>query len=78
MALWHAANVSSEATRDVALGTGIAWVRKDLLGIGELDEPPNPMPGRVDLGSQKRRSIRNSRGLLHVVRDNHDRVLGFQ
>src|SRR4051794_19992394 len=55
----------AELAGDVLLGAGVARVREDLLGLVELDQLA---------GEHERGPVGDARGLLHVVRDDHDRV----
>src|SRR5205085_8577886 len=61
--------VSTEATGDVVLGPRLLWRRKERLRAIELDELAEV---------EKRRMVAHARRLLHVVRDDHDRVALFE
>src|SRR3954470_5324137 len=54
-----------ELARDVLLRAGVTGVREDLLRRRVLDELAE---------EHERRRVRDARGLLHVVGDDHDRV----
>jgi len=61
--------LSSKATFDVILGSGVERVREDLLANGVFDQ----------LTSQEKRSvIGNTRGLLDRVRYEHNRLILLQ
>src|SRR5688500_13102401 len=67
---------SAKATRHVVLGPLVARVREDLLRAVELDEHPRAGVARlVHLRGEERRHVAHPGGLLHVVGDDHDRVL---
>src|SRR5437899_5486001 len=57
--------VLAELSGDVLLGALVVGRREDLLRRRVLDQLP---------GEQERRGVGNARRLLHVVRDDHDRV----
>src|SRR5919109_152909 len=59
----------SESAGDIVLGQLLARCREDLLRAVELDELAEPEEGRV---------VGHARRLLHVVRDDHDRIVLFQ
>ena len=40
--------------------------------------PCRPVPVLADLDAEERGHVRDARGLLHVVRDDHDRVLALE
>src|SRR3954451_25140814 len=60
---------SAELPRHVLLGAGVARVGEDLVGLGELDQLA---------GEHERRLVGHARGLLHVVRHDHDRELALE
>src|SRR5690606_31492626 len=67
---------SSEATRDVVLGALVGGTREDPLRRRALDEEPRAgVAGLADLGREEGGHVAHARGLLHVVGDDHDRVL---
>src|SRR4051794_40466163 len=69
---------SSEATGDVVLGALVARVREHLLGVVVLDEHAGPgVADLVHLGGEERAAVAHAGRLLHVVGDDHDRVLGL-
>src|SRR5829696_334810 len=59
----------------VRLGTGVAWVGEDLLGVVELDDTPRAVLLVVQLDGEEGGLVGHPRRLLHVVRDDHDGVL---
>src|SRR3954451_5102857 len=59
----------AELARDVLLRAGVVRVGEDLVGLGELHELA---------GEHERRLVRHAPGLLHVVRDDDDRVLALE
>ena len=61
--------VSAEAAGDVFLGLLLRRVREDLRGRPELDDAALEEEGRV---------VAHARRLLHVVRDEHDRVVALE
>ena len=69
-------NPATRPSRHVRLGPGIGGVGEDLLGVVELDDPAGAvLLVLVELDGEERGLVRHPRGLLHVVRDDHDRVL---
>src|SRR6187401_349268 len=56
---------SAEATRDVVFGELVSRIREDAIGLAHFDEITEV---------EVRRALRHARGLLHRVRDDHDRV----
>src|SRR3954463_14357125 len=59
----------AELARHVLLRTGVARVREDGVGLGELDE----------LAAEHERGlVGHARRLLHVVGDDHDRVVALE
>src|SRR3954454_1029553 len=66
---------SAEASGDVGLGGLLLGVAEDLAGGVHLDEPTGfAGAGEVEEGGV----LGDTRGLLHVVGDDHDRVLAAQ
>src|ERR1700749_2247122 len=65
----------TKPTADVVLGLLFARFGEDLLGRTDLDQVPRfPSPLDVEEGSE----VTCPRGLLHVVRDDDDRVAALQ
>src|SRR5689334_22589001 len=60
---------SAEATGDVVLGLLLLRLDENFVGDSEFHHFPEIHVGRV---------VRNARGLLHVVRDDYDGVVGLQ
>ena len=61
---------------DVGLRARVGRVREDLLGVVVLDHPAGAVRlVRVELDGEERGHVRHARRLLHVVRDDHDRVV---
>ena len=69
---------SPEPTGDVTLGARVGRVREHLVGDVVLDEAPGAAAFVVDVGRHERGHVGDARGLLHVVRDDHDRVVALQ
>src|SRR6478736_10465052 len=59
---------------DVGLGALVARVGKDRLGLVELDHPAGAVAVVLELDGEEGGHVRDARRLLHVVRDDHDRV----
>src|SRR5438094_405117 len=67
-------SASAEPTGDVVLGSLVGWIREHLGRRIILDEHARPLIGSsVEPGGEERGAIADARGLLHVVRDDHDR-----
>src|SRR3954452_7965293 len=66
---------SAEAAAHVVLGLLLARVGEDLLRRVNLDQAPGPAR-RLDV--EERGHVARPRGLLHVVRDDDDRVLALE
>ena len=64
-----------EAPGDVVLGSLLGRIRKDLLGVVDLDEPAGFSYG---FQVEERGLVANPSGLLHVVGDDDDRVAAGQ
>src|SRR3954447_11423496 len=60
---------------DVGLGARVRRVGEDLLGVVELDDPARAVLLVVELDREERGLVRHACRLLHVVGDDHDRVL---
>ena len=60
---------------DVALGALVGGLGEDLLGRVVLDEDPVAAAVVLDLEAEERGHLGDARCLLHVVRDDHERVL---
>src|SRR5215211_1669267 len=59
----------------VGFRPGVGRVGEDLVGLVELDHLAGPvLLALVELDREERGAVRDARGLLHVVRDDHDRV----
>src|SRR5918999_1377730 len=70
---------SSEPARDVVLGALVGGVGEDLRRLVVLDEDPAAPRSLVrDPDAEEGGHVRDARGLLHVVRHDHDRVLALQ
>ena len=67
-----------EASGDVVLSPLVAGLSEDLLGRVVLDEDPRPLALLAALDAEERGHVGDSRRLLHVVRDDDDRVLLLQ
>src|SRR5262249_34215786 len=67
-----------EPTREEVLGPLFARVGEDLLGLVILDQTPEPDPLLVHLSGEEGRLMAHPSRLLHVVRDDHDRVVRGQ
>src|ERR687896_716426 len=63
---------------DVCLRARVGRVREDLVGVVELDDAPAAVLLVVQLHGEEGRLVGHARRLLHVVRDDHDRVLALQ
>src|ERR687896_2095364 len=63
---------------DVCLRARVGRVREDLVGVVELDDAPAAVIIVVQLHREEGRLVGHARRLLHVVRDDHDRVLALQ
>src|SRR5687768_2081364 len=64
---------------DVRLRARVARVGEDLLGVVELDDTAGAvLLVRVELDREEGGLVRYARRLLHVVRDDHDRILLLQ
>src|SRR5690606_25018069 len=63
---------SPESAGDVVLGGLLVGVGEDLAGLVEFDEPAG-LAGAGDV--EERGAVADAGGLLHVVRDDDDRVL---
>src|SRR5207248_5063498 len=66
---------SSESTRDVTIGARVGGIREDLVGGVVLDEATFAVIVFVDLGRHERGHVGHASRLLHVVCDDHDRVV---
>src|SRR5579864_1834848 len=70
---------STEPSGDVRLGPLIVRICEDLLRPIVLHEHAGPRTfGLIDVGSQECSHVADARGLLHVVRDDHDRVVPLE
>ena len=67
--------LSSEPPGDVALGALVGGLGEDLLGRVVLDEDAVAAAVLLDLEAEERGHLGDARGLLHVVRDDHERVV---
>src|SRR3954454_4545667 len=67
--------VSAETAADIVLGLLLRRVGEDLLRRVDLHEAAG-LAGPLDV--EERRQVAGARGLLHIVRHDHDRVLLFQ
>ena len=65
----------AEGSGDVVLGALVGRVGEDRAGVVHLDELPG-LPDRRQV--EERRPVGDPRGLLHVVRDDDDRVVLLQ
>src|SRR4029450_7069916 len=66
---------SSEPTGHVVLAALVARLREDLRPLVVLDEDASAVAVGPDLHREERGHVGDARGLLHVVRDDHDRVV---
>src|SRR5699024_1898565 len=69
---------SAETAGDVVLGALVGGVAEDLLGLVVLDEAAVTVARLVDTGREERGPVRYPGRLLHVVRDDDDRVITRQ
>src|SRR5262245_10413006 len=70
---------SAEAAGDVVLGARVGGIAEDLVGGGVLHEHARAVVAfGAHLGGEEGRAIADPRGLLHVVGDDHDRVLRLE
>src|SRR5215204_1116017 len=68
-----------ELAGDVVLGALVVGVGEDLVGLAVLDDGAGPVPALVaQLDREERGHVGHARGLLHVVRDDHDRILALE
>src|SRR5712691_1391847 len=71
--------LSTETSRYVILGALVRGPREDRRGGVVLDEDAAPaLAVAADLDAEERGHVRDAGGLLHVVRDDHDRVVALQ
>src|SRR5919108_807993 len=69
----------AEAAGDVVLGAPVRGRREDLLRRVVLDEDAAPVAALADGGeAEEGGHVRHAGGLLHVVRDDHERVLALE
>src|SRR5436853_2779599 len=69
---------SAEAPRDVVLGPRVGRGGEDLLRRVVLDQLAEALTLVAARDREERGHVRDARGLLHVVRDDHERVLALQ
>src|SRR4051794_17850821 len=74
-ALLETKRASAEASRDVALRPLVGRLREDLLRRVVLDEHAVAAAVVFDLEAEERGHLGDARGLLHVVGDDHERVV---
>src|SRR5918999_233116 len=72
------AGTLADLAGDVGLRARIGRVGEDLLRVVELDDAAGAVLVLAELDGEERRLVRDTRRLLHVVRDDHDRVLPLQ
>src|SRR2546423_667470 len=67
----------AQAPSGVILRPLLGRSREDLCGLVVLDQHPGAA-AVVDLEAEERRPVGDARRLLHVVRDDHDRVVALE
>src|SRR5215217_4796624 len=65
----------AETPRHVVLRSLVGRLREDLLRLVELDEDARPLSFPARLDAEEGCHVGDARGLLHVVGDDHDRVV---
>src|SRR4029453_2041935 len=69
----------AEPSGDVVLGALVGRLGEDRVGVFELDQQSGPVAGAGGgLGGAERRAARDAGGLLHVVGDDHNRVVPLE
>src|ERR671914_468826 len=63
---------------DVSLRARVGRVGEDLVGVVELDDAAAPVLLDVELDGEEGRLVGHAGRLLHVVRDDHDRVVALE